>query len=1005
MSGDIPASSALQVALWQRQDVPDSTSESDLFHRFFSTLAQTAHCDPRLVLKLISDAPLPKYCKIEQRIHILKNVVLSAQQELEKIPKDRDSMLRMKDPDEALERLFAREQTLTHRITKSHKNIEKLTESLEKLKEDAHNDLLKFYQLCFEMLFKSSDEAEEVSQDFFEAFKRIHQANEKSILPFIPLITFLSSQFQLESLKHVLEDAKECNPFLTYAIIIHYISMTESFGDRILSPPYEDKTLELVKKLYPEDLLLPAILKARQEKGQRMTLNLDVVDQGFNEALNAVLENDDLTSNALEKLVTLKPFLVGTSHIDRYIALLRAFMGDIQGAQEAFARSKKLIYMCRGKSLMHSSYIFQIFLQTYAWIKLVTLKSHPRYKHDPLEKFIKLAQSGCPLDVDKAKAFISTSVEALRMDRSLECLPFILFGVIWLKKHLNVATEDPTKPFGPLMEPLSKLLSVSLHARQCCGEFDPWMSKTFTRNEDNDGNFSYTILFDKISFSSDLPPPIVRIEFAQLELTLDAQRSVTDDLVRHLYDIFLGMFTAHLTSEIIADCPEMGLPDDSLHFTTILCEGCQESKGTWHQQPTLFKQAICYLDLYYTEMPRRYPISEHILNWARLTLFATGYTHPISESLKTLIHQEHYPTSFNENTFQTECSNFRTFLKQLHRDHPVTSCELSLRDAKIACEWIDARSQKTNSEAFLLPSNLDTCFTVFKFFMLHWGWEFDEAFEDWGVRLKAEIDHGLFSPRCKGAPFIFHEDGQVAFNVLKELAIFWLEFHQKTTEKNAFIAGGGDEDTGHTRYHDWHSKLEDDAWKRIIKNNTPERYPQFSSLSDQKQKELKEIIQQKHDHTQDVEKLKEICKKKVSMSLKQHAASMAAGLLSTAECDRKKAFHSVFLADELGARYTYQILLEVAAQRLIRRSLIINGPDHYRIHEAAGELFCQALSPIIGAFHGPEKHESGGAPYQDHYNAGIYALSEANLENTHIFYQNRQYQNRQGGEDRKVILS
>lgn len=115
--------------------------------------------------------------------------------------------------------------------------------------------------------------------------------------------------------------------------------------------------------------------------------------------------------------------------------------------------------------------------------------------------------------------------------------------------------------------------------------------------------------------------------------------------------------------------------------------------------------------------------------------------------------------------------------------------------------------------------------------------------------------------------------------------------------------------------------------------------------------------------------------------------ALATLLIAGSEYSREEAHHSVFVETEERARHLVQLLLEISAERLLRRALVEGGMTNWTGDniDAISERLERDLNALIGAFHGPEVHLSGTAPMQVHYNAGI-VTSSLSIINTHIYF-------------------
>ena len=111
-------------------------------------------------------------------------------------------------------------------------------------------------------------------------------------------------------------------------------------------------------------------------------------------------------------------------------------------------------------------------------------------------------------------------------------------------------------------------------------------------------------------------------------------------------------------------------------------------------------------------------------------------------------------------------------------------------------------------------------------------------------------------------------------------------------------------------------------------------------------------------------------------------------LLTNVQVKRKDHSQNVFIPNEANARELYRLQLEVTVVQLIKNAIINAGPYHWAVTDAKSifnRVFSPALNQCVGAFHGPETHPSGYAPFHWHYNVGVIGPS-GTLINAHIFY-------------------
>jgi hypothetical protein len=936
------------------------TSQEE-FARLHAQMGKELPTDPAILLALQEQLPLPDYVKIKPQTQSLKRLAEEAQQAATQAAasaaKAEQTAYQTEDIRERLrarskaKQLSKEAEQLANRAKKFMIRAKKSEAEEKKLNKDWNTTLQTYYKG-----FLKIDPTPEKIENLWIEFYVLREMQPESILPFLPWITLISFRLENETLTEMITEAKKCDPYLTYGLIFTYCC--QFLRDPFLKKLIGCRLLKILVNLYPKDLILNPLITAFKTQSEEIPGTvLNKVVEELETAMGLLVKNE--VKQAILNLSHGQFLLRGFSHIHRYLAFAWALNGDFKKAMHLEKRASKLpSWGTRGlipltEPLGTTGMLFKM-----ANIVFPGGKSISEITHTPslVERFILLTEKPQEISNSLACAFIEDATAALRIRDG--DLPLIYLALQWITSHL-VLSDKGFDHYKSLWHSLESLMVV---AGGIVVIPNDWFSDVF--HKQTEGESYWFLVRPSISFGSN-PDPLPAVKFLNcwpLELTPESINAWALRVTQQAYNLFTGILCCGLSYQIaehendqlvLADNPTVFLRLLQFSFTSALCKNEREYR--------LSLQAISHLEAYLQSRP--YLIEQAILEWATFCVYSQNVCQDQTSPLQQAVRTAYYPDSFS--------------LQYAQKLDP-----LALRDTLLAAGRLKERSNLNK-----LTLSKDSLYAVFQDAQTLFGWRSEETFEMWGERLKRKVNSGLFAPGhlldnpSSEIPIELPHGAGPVIPILRCILEFWVEFHQKTTEKNTYIADGGDEDEAENKGKAWHA-IDLALWRSIIRTNTPTKYPNYKNLSKKEQADLSALIQQKHEHLQ-------------GLKTADSDIEAAALLLTHAEKDRTTLVHSVRVRNEEIARNAYRLLLEVAVDRLIRQALVEAGPTRWLPLdiEKAKEVLFAALNRLLYSgpdkvkvrFHGPEEHISGHAPLHPHYNAAAVSSSMA-LENSHIFF-------------------
>lgn len=964
----------------------------------YNTYKYLLKYDPAMLLKMLKESSLPP----TQTIHLRNRASIAVLDSLKAEIIQKDVLKSISKYPENIK--IEKEITKLKEIEENHKNG--LDRSLNKeigFDNEWNNSLKKYYKKAWEFL-KSSQQSE-TGQVLFDScmhkFYELRKLRPLSLEPYYPWITLLAGVIHKKELKIILEEAKQCDPYLTYALVMFHVRVQATTEHKFfLIEPHT--VLEVMNEVYPSDLLLPPYLKALDSK----TVQLDLSEIGdcLEKSLQKLFLND--FQNAINLLVIKKPYLIGVSTLYRYMALVWAIEGHGQKADEILNRALRLPDLKNPVTSFLGSEYIKVFSE------IIVPEVIKEEKNDPLEKFIALVngQHDSKQFFILAKNFIDSSYQSL--SKNLNNLPEIYFGVRWLTSCITTKPGEFKNSYRPLFCSLFDLIAVTANICFQSENVDDWIIENFEKvlTEKDKGHF--VIQFSTISFGNpekEIAPSFVFL--GDLSLAPKSVSVITTSLTKQIYQLIFGLIIAETTICFEEDEKKASntlcmsllegrgiLPDNPTMFTKVLNSGLTTPGVPFFGKDNFFSFSSSYLREYENSKISPFRINPIILEWAKFSVFSQEPIFSPSDSLDNAIIKNYYPDGFNVKRIEHLYNLLR---KCSDKEIPSHLLRISLRDAYLAMESIQKRSsQKMEIVDLSVDANL---YKVFQTSLQLFGWRFNETFVDWGKRLIEKKKFGLTLSDYQSIKHINLASTtekpslQASFEYKKAVPIldffldFWLNFHQITTEKNNHILNGSDDD-GNMHKKDWSKGLKMDLCIDIVNKNAPEKYPEYKTLKKQEQEALRKDVLHKHkkelEHKEALDQLEKFNKSINKQVEGQDLLIMlSAVLLTNGEYDRKEKEPNVLVNTEVEAQMIYQVLLEVAIERIMRTQIRTSGSDAWKLQdlEKVHQLLSGKLKAMIGKFHGPECHFTGDAPMQSHFNAGS-CRSTLNLINTHIFF-------------------
>jgi hypothetical protein len=992
-----------EVGLSIEMDVKDA-------QRIDFQLCKYLEDSPALLLAKLRQISLPPSQVTLLKVRALEQLAKSAEAEIQRAQSRLESSMAKPEEIDFDELPKLREQA--HSLRESEKQAKQEHAQLSK---EWTQKLNLFYQKILELV-RGVDEAQKA--ECWKLFAELRAIRPLSMAPFYPWLTILAVKLEQNTLKGIIEDAYACDPYLTYALTLQYLRLSLTPRNNHLFHLHNTENilivLNVLKEKYPRDILIPELIVGLNAKTLKIQLDLSPIADGLTKTLNALASDDlDLT---ISSLIALKPLLMGHSLLYQYLTLAFILKGDVKKAEELLQRASFLPEILdKGMPSELMKIIMGILEKVFPSQQSAIKEEQTSENKLPpamtsntlLEIFLNLAKTQHSLDLTLAKEFIDASAEALQVNCTLH-LAIVYFGMRWLVSRL-VVIPNAFETYRPLYLSLGKLTTISAYICFEFGKLDPWISERFKKQTKDDNKFYFVVSYPSTTFgmteSETLPDFTVR---DNLKLGSASINSIAVSLTKMIYHLTLGLMTSHLTPDYVAEHSEAlkeFLPDDPTNFMEILQAGLKSEIQKLGCKTPLFDCAVGYLRRYLGICldVRPFPVDSKVLDWAKFCVFSLEAPSFSSEQMDQEINEDYYPKELTKDSFEKKLSQFKEVLKFYFPDLPKAPqlLEIALRDAWLAQYRIDERSSSKVTRV-TLPQDNESTYSVFKMSQYLFGWRSTESFDEWGARLKglafsgpAALDIHLMqnvklelTPQDVKDQPIIESNGETTKvrGLLRLFLQFWIEFYQKTKEKNEHIAKGGNEDKPDTIEQNWNQGIKEELWASIVQHNRPQNYPNFKRLSPTDRSALEEIIGKKHHHAKEITKLK--CNKRPGYIQPQDFVTLlAASLITSTEYDRSETFHSAYVESEPEARQLYRILLDVSTDRLMRRALITSGADNWVVEniETARELLETALNILLGCFHGPETHASGEGPLQIHFNAKITISTQA-MVNTHIYF-------------------
>lgn len=918
------------------------TSSKDRL-RFHSQICKSHANDPALLIQILNDyqdVPLIERLRLEEQAR--NQLACSAEEELKKAGNyNKRVVTNQKQWDEKIEQLAI---VAAHFREKAELSKTELKKQLSIWRENKNNFLPNLSRF-----FKG--EIEEAH--LWSSFENLRHLNPLAIDPFLPFLA-LSNLFSLDSLRTLLEEASACDPYITYAI--------STLSARIY--PSQDRlpSLEALQELHPKDIYLKALRKGLETDAKEIDLPFDKVGMALSCSLLEIASGN--LDDAIQTLVNMKPYVFGFSIIYEYLAIAWSLKGDMEKASSFIKRAS---FLMNPDTISPPTLIFpltQIMTQITPQESPKKPLSKPAVVPSLLSEFTNLLKDS--FETHQVRSFIKKCAASLKNSK-IEELPVIYFAITWLSSKLSL-TKEGLKEDKNLWKKLFKLTThtAEIHYKFTNGQLDSWVAEKYIRKMNKNGTaFRYTVSFSEITFGYLQNEEFPRFEFNGLKLSSASIASIALSLTKKIHHLAMGLATSHLIPEFTFNHPAELLPDSPTLFLTMLRAGFNPMMKETPQH----EQAIQLLMNYSAknDSTRPYQIDQDILDWAFLCKNSDEI--PSNEQITSL--KDNLP-------------------KQLFDSH----AKQALRDVSLASEAICNRAGPTS--VIKIPTDGSSFYEVFLLGQRLFGWKEEESFAAWGERLNQFVDRGLFAADhhrfnhdVNSLPTIeIPSQTDHVLYVIKNLLLFWQEFHQETTAKNQFIANDGDEDMSSRRLTNWHQNLAPNLWEQIIQNNTPQNHPLYLK----NKKAITDLVAKKHKHVVEVQELRNVYERrqnKQAISQIDFDKLSSALLLAKAEGQRAQDSPNLYLADQAEAERVYRIALEATVRRSVEAALIVAGPDEWAVRngEKTLDLLKKILKPCIGKFHGPEIHRAGEAPLQIHYNANVYT-SKGGFANTHIFFGN-----------------
>lgn len=482
------------------------------------------------------------------------------------------------------------------------------------------------------------------------------------------------------------------------------------------------------------------------------------------------------------------------------------------------------------------------------------------------------------------------------------------------------------------------------------------MQNLFSRLKIEEGKFetTYRSIFDSLAILlakmiSDTPVDflgngqIPTFKFSPL-LVLDNEsvQSIMNEIAKKIHTLMEKFILVAMKSEPYALSFEVPLPQNSVDFARSL-----QSLATSESEEQ-FYSAVNLLRTFLKQEPFPYPVDTNLLEWAKFCVFSYDPPSFISSVMDDDILETYYPSNFDETIFREKIQKVKKngFLSKQASEKVI---RLAVRDTFLAIH-----SREVTASPNCLYSSYQYSKRLFCF-------QVGESLKDWGERINKAFNN---EPILEA----FHQ--------------FWLEHYHATLRKNRRTPLIQMKGQLKKLERDWTEGISLEIWKKMIKENRPEKYPHFKELNQDEQKTLKVLIQKKHLYREELKKITKLSHKLDSVPLDDFLFVLASSIIVNGEysCESSR---DVFVQNEEQARKLQQILQIVTFDRVIRRMVVMEEfePNIGRLPA----ILVNNLHFLHGLFHGPEEHIEDNGPLHRHYHAAVYNSNLA-IVNLRIYF-------------------
>jgi hypothetical protein len=527
----------------------------------------------------------------------------------------------------------------------------------------------------------------------------------------------------------------------------------------------------------------------------------------------------------------------------------------------------------------------------------------------PLSVLIEMAEAK-EVDLPLALKFIQAATDRTRINP--QELPFVFFGLRFLIPKFKGDWRTASQPLIDLM---------CLTAEICYQDVvDAWIQSKFKRIE------SGNELNHEIDFFDDEERSVIAPLF-QFTPALKLEQSSINSLATCVTKQLFYLLKDRLKSAVLAEGMRVEIPitapSDPAEFKDLLLSRLMLDEGI----PKFFLAANELRTFLRCEKPP-FALEKPFLDWAKFCVFSEEAPSFFENCpMDREILARYYPSTFRQETLEKFIALQKRICPDLHLDR---SARLAARDALLAGEDLILRATNT------LPVPAHDIYGVYKNSKLLFGWRLGESFEDWGKRLEHILINGEKEPPILG---FFRR--------------FWLKFHHEAKETA--------------------NRMGLKQLKIPFKFQFPKGQENGSN------KDIPKAVAQTPPT-----KISIVAKKKManghntsfalgnSLNLDnvEFILHAAAGVLSKADSDEEELNCKIFVEKGDDAVLLSQFLLEITADRLVRRAISTLGPgpvDDKMILQALGVH----LNSLHGEFYFPNPDEIKDTPSVHHYHAVV----------------------------------